>query len=59
MSTQNESTIEAEERHHSYTSSVIPWYVRGMWLLFWIFVIYYGIKYFLPAIQSELLLKAP
>jgi hypothetical protein len=37
---------------------VIPWYVRGLWLLFWLFAIYYGIKYFLPAIQSELL-KAP
>ncbi|MBL8850440.1 MAG: hypothetical protein JNG89_12240 [Planctomycetaceae bacterium] len=55
MPTPEESTLEAEERHHSYVSSVIPWYVRGIWLLFWVFVIYYGITYFLPAIQSELL----
>ena len=55
MTTSDENAVEAEERHHTYVSSAIPWYVRGIWLLFWIFVIYYGIKYFLPAIQSELL----
>lgn len=48
-------TIESEERHHSYRSSVIPWYVRAIWLLFWVFAVYYGVKYFLPAIQTELL----
>lgn len=58
MSIPDESTLAAEEQHHTYVSSTIPWYVRGLWLLFWIFVIYYGITYFLPAIQSELL-KAP
>jgi hypothetical protein len=58
MSRFDEPTIEVEEQHHTYVSSRIPWYVRGLWLLFWIFVIYYGITYFLPAIQSELL-KAP
>jgi hypothetical protein len=55
MSKLDQPTIEAEEQHHTYVSSRIPWYVRGLWLLFWIFVIYYGITYFLPAIQSELL----
>jgi hypothetical protein len=44
---------DQELQHHTYRSSVIPWYVRGIWLLFWIFVIYYSITYFLPAIQSE------
>ncbi|MBX3444433.1 MAG: hypothetical protein KF774_18685 [Planctomyces sp.] len=44
---------EQEHQHHAYQSNVIPWYVRGIWLLFWIFVIYYGITYFLPAIQDE------
>lgn len=56
--TTDESTAQAEGRQHTYASNVIPWYVRGIWLAFWIFVIYYGIKYFLPAIQTELL-KAP
>lgn len=44
---------ELESKHHTYRSSVIPWYVRGAWLLFWIFVVYYSITYFLPAIQNE------
>jgi len=48
---------EHEARHHTYTSNVIPWYVRLIWILFWIFVIYYGVKYFLPAIQEELLFQ--
>lgn len=46
---------QQENQNHTYVSNVIPWYVRLIWLLFWIFVIYYSIKYFLPAIQSELL----
>jgi hypothetical protein len=29
--------------------------VRLIWLLFWIFVVYYGVVYFLPAIQNDLL----
>jgi hypothetical protein len=48
---------EEELRHHTYRSSVIPWYVRGIWLLFWIFVIYYSVTYFLPAIQNESFFK--
>ena len=49
---------EVEAQHHTYTSSVIPWYVRLIWILFWIFVVYYGVTYFLPAIQEELLFKS-
>jgi hypothetical protein len=44
---------EQELQHHTYRTSVIPWYVRGIWLLFWIFVVYYSVTYFLPALQSE------
>lgn len=53
-----QTTPEVEARHHTYTSNVIPWYVRLIWVLFWIFVVYYGIKYFLPAIQEELLFQS-
>jgi hypothetical protein len=49
------TTVEEEQRHHTYHSHVIPWYVRLIWLLFWIFVVYYGVVYFLPAIQNDLL----
>jgi hypothetical protein len=54
MAAVEQNSPEHEHRHHSYTSNVIPWYVRLIWILFWIFVVYYGVTYFLPAIQSEL-----
>ena len=52
---QTHATPEEEHRHHTYTSNVIPWYVRLIWILFWIFVIYYTLKYFIPAMDRELL----
>lgn len=55
MASSERNTAEEDQQHHSYTGSVIPWYVRLIWVLFWIFAIYYAIKYFLPAIQSDLL----
>lgn len=48
-------TAEEEHRHHTYTGNDIPWYVRMIWMFFWVFVVYYGITYFLPAIDAELL----
>lgn len=47
--------VEQELRYHTYVSHVIPWYVRLIWLVFWIFAIGYIIANFLPAIQTELL----
>ena len=56
MTTNTESgTPEQELQYHTYVSHVIPWYLRLMWLVFWIFAIGYAIKNFLPAIQTELL----
>lgn len=48
-------TPEQDLRYHTYVSHVIPWYVRLIWLLFWIFAIGYVVSYFLPALQTELL----
>ena len=48
-------TPEHELRYHTYVGHVIPWYVRLIWLLFWIFAIGYVIVNFVPAIQTELL----
>jgi hypothetical protein len=55
MSRVEQPQAEQEHQHHQYTSNEIPWYVRLIWVLFWIFAIYYGVTYFLPAIQRELL----
>ena len=54
MSQTEKSTAEAEQRFHNYTSNAIPWYVRLIWLMFWAFIIYYTVRYFLPAIQTEM-----
>lgn len=46
---------EQDLQHHTYVGNVIPWYVRLMWLVFWIFAAAYVIRNFLPALQTELL----
>ncbi|MFO1021850.1 MAG: hypothetical protein U0903_14320 [Planctomycetales bacterium] len=53
--TPENETAEQENKFHTYVSHVIPWYVRLIWVIFWIFAIGYVISNFLPAIQSELL----
>lgn len=46
---------EVEHQHHHYTGNDIPWYVRLVWLGFWIFATYYTIRFLFPALQTELL----
>jgi hypothetical protein len=46
-----------ENRHHDYVGNDIPWYVRAIWIGFWIFAVTYTIRYLLPAMQVELLQK--
>lgn len=48
------STAESESRHHRYVGNAIPWGVRLIWIGFWIFAIYYTLRYALPALQVEL-----
>jgi hypothetical protein len=51
----DQTTAEQDLKFHTYVSHVIPWYVRLIWLMFWIFAIGYAISFFVPAIQTELL----
>lgn len=44
-----------EGRHHTYVGTTIPWYVRLMWVAFWITAISYVITYLLPALKHELI----
>lgn len=55
MTTPPATTPEQDLQHHTYVGNVIPWYVRLMWLVFWIFAAAYVIRNFLPALQTELL----
>ena len=47
-------SAEEEHQFHHYTGNVIPWYVRLMWLGFWIFAIAYTVRLLFPAMQLEL-----
>ncbi len=55
MTPTDPASPDQELRFHTYVSHTIPWYVRMIWLVFWIFAIAYAISFFLPAIQVELL----
>jgi hypothetical protein len=43
-----------QHRRHTYVGTRIPWFVRLMWVAFWIFAIAYVIHYLLSALQHEL-----
>jgi hypothetical protein len=45
---------DVEHQFHHYTGNRIPWYVRLLWILFWIFAIYYTLSYLFPALRVEL-----
>jgi hypothetical protein len=49
-----DTSAEMEHRWHSYVGNRIPWYVRLMWLCFWVFAVYYTITYLFPALQVEI-----
>jgi len=53
----DETAADAEHRFHHYTGNRIPWYVRLVWLLFWVFAVYYTLQYLFPALRIEL--KSP
>lgn len=46
---------EAEGRFHTYVGNRIPWYVRLIWLCFWVFAVYYVIAYLFPDLQTEII----
>ena len=53
----SEGTAANEHRFHDYIGNDIPWYVRAIWIGFWIFAVVYTIRFLLPAMQVELLPK--
>ncbi len=55
MSAPDDTTPESDSRFHQYTSNRIPWFVRAIWIGFWIFAVYYTARYLFPDLQVELL----
>ena len=54
MTNPEDSSAEREHQFHHYTGNRIPWYVRLIWLGFWIFAIVYTIRFLFPAIRTEI-----
>lgn len=52
MSESSNTPPEKDCEFHTYTTHRIPWYVRGMWLGFWIGAIWYAIKYVIPMVRN-------
>jgi hypothetical protein len=50
----SEHSAEAESQYHNYTGNRIPWYVRLLWLGFWVLAVYYVVSYLVPALSVEL-----
>lgn len=50
-----DTSPEIESHWHSYVGNRIPWYVRLIWLMFWVFAVYYTITYLFPALQIEII----
>ena len=54
MSSIENLSAEAEHQHHDYVGNAIPWYVRAIWIGFWIFAVAYTVRFLFPAMQIEL-----
>lgn len=54
LSVEQPVSPEAEGQYHHYQGNQIPWYVRVMWIGFWIFAISYTVRLLFPALTREL-----
>ena len=43
----DKTTPEEENRFHHYTGNAIPWFVRGIWIIFWCYAITYVVLWLL------------
>lgn len=46
------TTPEEERQHHTYTTHRINWFVRAMWICYWIGLVYYIITFAIPSIKD-------
>lgn len=46
------SDVQHERSFHTYTTHHIPWYVRAMWVGFWIGAIWYVVKFAIPMARN-------
>ena len=48
------NSATGEHRYHNYVGNAIPWFVRLIWIGFWVFAIYYTVQFLFPAVRIEL-----
>lgn len=49
-----ETSAVEEDQFHQYRGNQIPWYVRLIWIGFWIFAIAYTLRYLFPSLTQEI-----
>lgn len=50
----DQTSAAVEGRFHTYVGNRIPWYVRLLWVCFWVFAVYYVITYLFPDLQTAI-----
>lgn len=48
----HDSSVQEERTYHTYVTHRIPWYVRAMWIAFWIGAIWYTVRYAIPMARN-------
>lgn len=43
---------QQEGQYHNYTTHRIPWFVRIIWIGFWIGLVWYLVKYAIPSAKN-------
>ncbi|GJM25365.1 MAG: hypothetical protein DHS20C16_17800 [Phycisphaerae bacterium] len=51
-STQPRSEPKTERGFHNYTTHRIPWFIRVIWIGFWVGLVWYLIKYGIPSAKN-------
>jgi hypothetical protein len=46
------TTPQQDRQFHTYTTHRIPWYVRALWICYWIGCIWYLVKYAIPMAKN-------
>lgn len=52
MSNSPKPATTPEKRFHTYTTHRIPWFVRLIWICFWIGLVWYIIRYAIPSAKN-------
>jgi len=52
MMAQPDMTAQADRAFHTYTTHHIPWYVRLLWVGYWVAAIWYVVKFAIPMAKN-------